>query len=1014
MSFTYPFMEELRAEMCSNLEDVSHAPFIEIEYLECTKPTENLYHIVIAAPLQSSSSGSNVVYSPHKGDILALSDSKPSDASDLIRNRQNYCLVQVVKDEFDDMKPKNYIIKAFEKIDVFKDEDADQDRKNFNLFAVCLVNTITYNRIWMALNYNLSRARNLGIVSKVLQADSKDGGGSPFSISSIVDSIQRIDRGMYLSKLNLNESQTNAILTCISESQNCEKKSVSLIWGPPGTGKTKTVSGLVWLLDHLRCKTLICAPTNTAIKEVASRVLKLVKQFTVVHRCRLGDVVLFGNEERMKITDNLSDVFLAFRAKKLRGCFAPKTGWRNCLNKMLEFFEDGVSLYKKNLHDKVGHEKKDSDDEKDDDASSKLSDDEAKNDESKKLIDELVDGEADSEESFLSFARREFASLFRQFRWCFRTMYQHVPRAALSDDNCKKILDLLDSLEKFRMLLSKEDAGNNLEKILQSTNEERAETSFSEKINSSGSIHNDTFLLRCTRDYCCETLKTLKMSMNLPSISSKYAVQEFCLQNANLVFCTASSSVKIYKLKLTELFELAIIDEASQLKECESLIPLQIPGIDHAFLIGDERQLPALVKSKVAGDAMFGRSLFERLSLLGHKKHLLNVQYRMHPSISLFPNDNFYDKQILDGPNVTRSDYSRRYLPGPMYGPYSFINIEHGLEGFDKLGRSRKNDIEVVVILQILSSLHIAIERARQKLSVGIICPYNAQVLTIQAKLRRMYQLNPYFSVKVSSVDGFQGSEEDVIILSTVRSNADGSVGFLSNANRTNVALTRARYCLWVLGNGPTLFNSGSIWAKLVTDAKDRRCFFNATEDQGIATVIYNSQFDHCSLDSLDIDRLHISGSLNQRTEVGGFQNSSRYPTSSINPKDFRRRESWRPISSHNSTRGIDDALPYIRKQSWRRRDECSKFTYGSSSSCTNLPADKFSSMINLESNMHDHNHPSLPFCKNELLCQCQKIEGLVSEIRINDLNHGDRTIDAPKILELVKSLLGLLGNQEE
>ncbi|WOL07362.1 hypothetical protein Cni_G16102 [Canna indica] len=242
---------------------------------------------------------------------------------------------------------------------------------------------------------------------------------------------------------------------------------------------------------------------------------------------------------------------------------------------------------------------------------------------------------------------------------------------------------------------------------------------------------------------------------------------------------------------------------------------MQIPGIDHTFLIGYECQLPALVKSKVAGDAMFGRSLFERLSLLGHKKHLLNVQYRMHPSISLFPNDNFYDKQILDGPIVTRMDYSRRYLPGPMYGPYSFINIEHGAEGFDKLGRSRKNDIEVAVNLQILSSLRI-------------------------------------------------GSEEDVIILSTVRSNADGSIGFLSNTNRTNVALTRARYCLWVLGNGPTLFNSGSIWAKLVSDAKDRQCFFNAAEDQGIATAICNAQLRHGSMDSLDMDSLHISRSWNR------------------------------------------------------------------------------------------------------------------------------------------------------
>lgn len=81
----------------------------------------------------------------------------------------------------------------------------------------------------------------------------------------------------------------------------------------------------------------------------------------------------------------------------------------------------------------------------------------------------------------------------------------------------------------------------------------------------------------------------------------------------------------------------------------------------------------------------------------------------------------------------------------------------------------------------------------RQKLSVGVIAPYSAQVFAIKEKLRRQYDLSNYFSVKVRSIDGFQGGEEDVIIFSTVRSNKEGSVGFLANFQRTNVALTRAK-----------------------------------------------------------------------------------------------------------------------------------------------------------------------------------------------------------------------------
>lgn len=83
---------------------------------------------------------------------------------------------------------------------------------------------------------------------------------------------------------------------------------------------------------------------------------------------------------------------------------------------------------------------------------------------------------------------------------------------------------------------------------------------------------------------------------------------------------------------------------------------------------------------------------------------------------------------------------------------------------------------------------------SNEKVSVGVVCPYSAQVSEIEKKLGKTYETHNNFSVSVKSIDGFQGGEEDVIIFSTVRSNANGGVGFLSNLQRTNVALTRARY----------------------------------------------------------------------------------------------------------------------------------------------------------------------------------------------------------------------------
>jgi hypothetical protein len=96
-----------------------------------------------------------------------------------------------------------------------------------------------------------------------------------------------------------------------------------------------------------------------------------------------------------------------------------------------------------------------------------------------------------------------------------------------------------------------------------------------------------------------------------------------------------------------------------------------------------------------------GRSLYERLAQIGYVKHLLNVQYRMHPSISLFPNKTFYDGKIIDGPNV--NDNHNSYLDDDIYGTYSFIHIEDGKE--DQCGQSSENRVEAAVAANILCRL---------------------------------------------------------------------------------------------------------------------------------------------------------------------------------------------------------------------------------------------------------------------------------------------------------------------
>jgi senataxin len=107
---------------------------------------------------------------------------------------------------------------------------------------------------------------------------------------------------------------------------------------------------------------------------------------------------------------------------------------------------------------------------------------------------------------------------------------------------------------------------------------------------------------------------------------------------------------------------------------------------------------------KVTDEAGYGRSLFERLVLLGYKKHLLNTQYRMHPSISLFPNKEFYEEKLVDAPIVTEMNYNRCFLKGKLYGSYSFINIAKGKEQRGR-GHSSKNIVEAAVISTVIESL---------------------------------------------------------------------------------------------------------------------------------------------------------------------------------------------------------------------------------------------------------------------------------------------------------------------
>ncbi|KAB1211379.1 putative helicase MAGATAMA 3 [Morella rubra] len=595
-----------------------------------------------------------------------------------------------------------------------------------------------------------------------------------------------------------NDSQKAAVLSCISMRDCSHQSSVKLIWGPPGTGKTKTVGFLLFALLKMKCRTLTCAPTNIAVVEVTTRLLGLVMDTLEYGTYGLGDIILCGNGVRMKIEDHedLLDVFLEYRTGILRKCFGPLSGWKHCLISMIDLLEDPNSQYNIFLEERRK--------EKDEEA------DKLKEESDSNLVDD------DDPPTFEEFFKDKFNSIQGPLRFCMISLYTHLPTSLIPLEVVTKMIRALDSLKSLGTLLHDIGIGG------------AHFTNLSPKIKE-----------------CFQLLKVLSEDFSVPTLTDPYLIQNFCLSNACLVFCTASSSAKLHTNGMNP-FELVVIDEAAQLKECESAIPLQLSGLRHAILIGDERQLPALVKSKISEKADFGRSLFERLVTLGHPKHLLNVQYRMHPSVSLFPNREFYDQQILDGPNVKERGYEQRFLQGNIYGSYSFINIAHGKEE-SGVGHSLKNMVEAAVVSEIVANLFKQFLDTKKKVSIGVISPYKGQVSAIGEKVKKYSAYSDGgFCVSVRTVDGFQVAEEDVIIISTVRSNGNGSVGFLSNRQRANVALTRA--------SGVTLLNSDSVWKKVVLNAKQRECFYSAHENKNLALAIAAALVELKQLDTLLCD----------------------------------------------------------------------------------------------------------------------------------------------------------------
>jgi len=397
------------------------------------------------------------------------------------------------------------------------------------------------------------------------------------------------------------------------------------------------------------------------------------------------------------------------------------------------------------------------------------------------------------------------------------------------------------------------------------------------------------------KDYI-QCLRTIDSNVNLSKIiiNSKHKVFE----QVSVVLTTLSISTQSALIDYWDNYSTIIIDEAGQASELTTLIPLQ-HRIKHAVLIGDPNQLPPTIISKVAQDYLYEQSLFKRIqNCRPDLIKMLNVQYRMHPMISQFPRQYFYENKLQDHESMLEKR-SRPWHndPNHRFPPFLFLDVK----GQERLNRERGislvNEAEVGAIAQIIRSLCFSYPEIIFAYKLGIVTPYRGQVRKLRSHFIHLFGRTILKYIEINTVDSFQGQEKDIVFFSCVRSSTNTrpdhnhhGIGFLADIRRMNVAITRACSSLIVLGDTQTLLSNDS-WSSLIQYAREVKClrkykwYQYQTESKAVPVNIYPSQNEMIhALEGTPFNTNNANANVNagnnafNRTGSGGrppYQNSN-------------------------------------------------------------------------------------------------------------------------------------------
>jgi superfamily I DNA and/or RNA helicase len=363
-------------------------------------------------------------------------------------------------------------------------------------------------------------------------------------------------------------------------------------------------------------------------------------------------------------------------------------------------------------------------------------------------------------------------------------------------------------------------------------------------------------------------------------------------------------------------FDTVIIDEAGKANIAETLVAIELGK--KVILVGDQMQLPPYMDSSLIDEeepSSFPKSIYGRNYLMdeilnalktsffefiinriesgqfpSENKVMLNYQHRMHPNIGKFVSESFYDGLVLMG---SRTHLNRLELPAPYNKEVVFFDTSNSNNPYEQIeGYSAKNNIEAEAVCEII--LPKLFEHNISPSSIAIIAPYKSQVANIQQYLKNSSSCN-FKNIDISTLDSFQGKEYDIIIFSFTRSSNHRKapivnrrkkftkVGFLDDARRLNVAFSRAKKKLILIGNSSTLidkkshfdglFNYTQLFNKLVELSKDEEIgsFVNLADDYSVIKSPFDAFIEKFKVNEVTfgiIDEICISKATGKKIGV--------------------------------------------------------------------------------------------------------------------------------------------------